>query len=327
MRHRFNPFVFLVFGVAALGFSGVAQAQLEISVQMNKKTHVAHEDVTATVSVFNRAGRDVILDGPNGNSWLEFFIKNQKDEMMGSIRPITVGKRILKAGDTYTTTVVMSDHYRLSRYGTYRVSAGAYFPSQRRYYRSREVTAVVTEARVFWSKTVGVPSGYSGAGAARKYELMTFQDYNSSHVYLRMRDQETSIVLTTFPLGRLIPFRDPQVSLDPGNRLHALFMTGHDIYRHVIVQPDGVVAASVEYKAGRADPTLTIAKDGTVRVRGGMLLEDGSQPLAKTDVPAGTGHSFVDPLGGKPGGSVTGGTPTGSSSGGGRSLSDRPPGL
>ena len=32
--------------------------------------------------------------------------------------------------------------------------------------------------------------------------------------------------LKTFPLGLLIPFRDPQVTMDRGNRLHALFMTG-----------------------------------------------------------------------------------------------------
>ena len=327
MRHRFTPFVILAIALAALNLTGKAQAQLEVSVSLDKKTHVAYEDVVATISVFNRAGRDIILAGPSGASWMEFFIKNDKDQLMGSIRPMTVGNRILKAGDTFTQTVVISDHYRLNKYGHYRVSGGAYFPTQKRFYRSREASLVITEARTFWTKSIGVPANYSGAGAVRKYELMTFQDYNSSQVYLRIRDQETSIVLTTYPLGRLIPFRDPQVSLDPGNRLHVLFMTGPNIYRHVIVQPDGVVATSVEYKAGRTDPTLTVAKDGTVRVRGGLLLEDGSRPLDATDVPVASGHSFIDPLGGKTGSPGTGGSSSPGSSTAGRSLSDRPPGL
>ena len=74
MRQRIKPHIFLMVGLAVLNFVGTADAQLEVSITLDKDTYVVHEDILATITVFNRAGRDIILDGP-GTSWMEFYVK------------------------------------------------------------------------------------------------------------------------------------------------------------------------------------------------------------------------------------------------------------
>ncbi len=328
MPHIFSsPFRALAVAAFALLAASPIQAQLEVSLSLDKDTYVAHEDTIATVRVLNRAGRDIILNGPSG-SWLQLQIKDPAGRTLtphgGALKAQPM---VLRAGQTLTEEVILNHHFSIGRYGRYEVSAAAYFPQQKQFYETGGQRFQITEARKFWSKSVGVPAGYPGAGTIRQFELLTYQDVNRSTVYVRIRDESSGAVLVTFPLGTLIPFKDPQVTVDGGNRLNVLFLTAPDAYRHIIVAPDGSVPSYQDYRgAAESRPSMMIAEDGGIRIRGGAPLLTAAESAAvdsSGDGPSGrSGPGFANPLGE---GSTAAPPATGSA--GGRTLSERPPGL
>ncbi len=122
-----HPAVLAALCLSSVLFSGVAQAQLMVDMQLNKKNFVDHEPITATVRVKNIAGHDLILSGPDGGGWLNFDVRRGNNGL--SLRPDapTIKPHALKAGATHTTTVNLGRYYPLGLPSNYAITASVYY--------------------------------------------------------------------------------------------------------------------------------------------------------------------------------------------------------
>ena len=74
--------IIIPIALLALGASS-AWAQLEVRIQPEARTFVAHSPVNVKVSIINRSARDLTLRGPTPRaSWLNFRITNNKGDLI-----------------------------------------------------------------------------------------------------------------------------------------------------------------------------------------------------------------------------------------------------
>ena len=270
--HNIKAICLAIIGSAGLicGFSSDASAQLMVQMKLNKNLYVAYEPINAQVTVSNRAGRDIVLGGPAGSSWLNFDVAtDQGDPILPSGPRPVAGSTVLGAGKSYTLTVSLGKFYPLGKPRNYRVKASVYFAGTGQYIASRPALFGVTEARLIWQQVVGVPRGKPGAGSYRHYSLLIFRDTQRTLLYVRVRDKATQRVLATYSLGRLIEVRDPQATIDGNNRLHVLFMGAPRTYTHKVLDYGGETLRADIYRDEGGAPQLLLDNDGTVTVGGG----------------------------------------------------------
>lgn len=296
----------VLLAVAALGLPSTASAQFEVSLQLDKRNYVEHENIKATVVIQNYAGTDVVLAGPNESGWISFDITdisiNTQPRPIGVRGALDVPPRVLAAGERFTTSITLNRFYPLNQFGSYAVKCSVYYAGSGEFYDSNRVTLQIQDANKFWEKAVGVPPGYPDAGAIRRYELLRYREQRQAMLYVRVRDERSQQVHATFPLGNLIEHENPQVTTDYSNRMHVLFLTAPRVYVHAIINPDGSVGAvNLHEDDGGARPTLTQTNTQEVAVRGGA--------------------DYIPPRAGEPGAAEAGGQP------GFRSMSDRPTGF
>jgi hypothetical protein len=114
--------------------------------------------------------------------------------------------------------------------------------------------------------------------------LLSFQEDEKMTLYVRIREERTGRVLATYPIGRLVLQQEPQATLDSDSNLHAFFLTGPKMYRHIIIDPDGKMLSEEIHEAKNSStPELKIAQGGSVRVAGGQLY-DPNQPEEPKEV-------------------------------------------
>ncbi|MDB6074684.1 MAG: hypothetical protein JWO89_2324 [Verrucomicrobiaceae bacterium] len=288
----------LCFLVAACAVSGVstATAQYQVALELNKKTYVSQEPMSATITVTNRSGADVILGGPNGHRWMTFTMKDSMDRALSPLDLTTEEPVILNAGATLRKKIRLSDTHSVQDQGTYTVTASVYHPPSGEYYQSNRARFVVTDIKPFGQPMMfGVPAGYPEAGRVRRYMLMVNREMDSSTMYFRMVDDVTGGKLATYPLGGVTLAREPQVTMDRNNLFHVMFMTNREVYTYAVIQPDGR-PKSIQYLKDTPPnhPQLFLTASNEVVLKGGQVFD----PNAK--VPEATK---------------------------GRSISERPPGL
>lgn len=268
----------------ALNAAPRAAAQLQVSLQMNKTHYVAYEPVLATVTIANRAGKDIILGDANGRGWLTFNVDmiggNPILPYAGEPRP---QPKVLGAGKALRETFSLGRYYPVGSLGNYQVRANVYFSEFGQYIASNVKAFAITDGNALWEDQIGInvpgrPTSY------RKMSLLSFQEDDKMTLYVRIREEQTGRVLATYALGRLVLQREPQATLDAENRLHAFFLSGPKYYRHIIISPDGEKISEEIYEVkGSSIPELKITDTGRVRVAGGLLF-DPSRPAAPQEV-------------------------------------------
>ena len=267
----FRAFV-VVAGFLATGAGmTTAHAQLAIEMSLSKKNYVSYEPMTAEVVVYNRSGRDVVLGGPGGTTWLRFEVKDAQGNLLSpgqrrnSEEPVLV-----KAGGRVTRSVDLTTFYPVYHYGTYRIAASVYLPALEKFYESSQTVTNVADGKKIWDFAVGTPVNFSGPGGARRFVLLTYRGEEKTELYMRLVDDETGGVYATYSLGSVILFHRPQAVVDNAGQLNVLFLAAPQIFAHSMVAFDGRLVKREVYKAaGFQRPVLTMADGGVVQVRGG----------------------------------------------------------
>ena len=114
--------------------------------------------------------------------------------------------------------------YPMGRQGSYRIRVGVYFTQLDQFFNSKEETVQIADGRKLWHQVLGVPEGQGRAGTYRRFTLLTFHSGAEKELYIRVQDERSGAVLTTYSLGQVIMIRDPHVTIDTSNRLHILHM-------------------------------------------------------------------------------------------------------
>ena len=236
----------------------------------------------ATVTVYNRAGNDVVLGGPKGRGWMSFDV--YRDGQLLSPRSFDGGfeTMLLKAGRSVTKKVDINRLYPVADYGSYTINASVYFPPRRSYFSSKKRRVNVTDARAFWKQSFGFSQGRNKLASFRQFSLHEHRESANSALYVRLRETKGTKVYCTFSLGRFINVRKPQATIDAQNRLHVMHMISPRIYSHARVSPEGAFLGNEYFReTTETRPSLVIDAGGSVKVVGGIAYDPNKPPEAK----------------------------------------------
>lgn len=279
---RYQYLFVSVFSAVFLFLAKESNAQLIVSMNLSKNNYITYEPIVATVTVYNRAGNDIVLGGPKGRGWMSFDV--YRDGQLLSPRSVDGGfeTMLLKAGRSVTKKVDINRLYPVSDYGSYTINASVYFPPRRSYFSSKKSRINVTDARAFWKQSFGFSQGRNKLASFRQFSLHEHRESANSALYVRLRETKGTKVYCTFSLGRFINVRKPQATIDAQNRLHVMHMISPRIYSHARVSPEGAFLGN-EYFRETADtrPSLVIDEGGTVKVVGGIAYDPNKPPEAE----------------------------------------------
>ena len=280
LKHRY--FFVSVFFTLILFIAKESNAQLIVNMNLPKTNYLSYEPMVATVTVYNRAGNDVVLGGPKGRGWMSFDV--YRDGQLLSPRSFDGGfeTMLLKAGRSVTKKVDINRLYPVADYGSYTINASVYFPPRRSYFSSKKRRVNVTDARAFWKQSFGFSQGRNKLASFRQFSLHEHRESANSALYVRLRETKGTKVYCTFSLGRFINVRKPQATIDAQNRLHVMHMISPRVYSHAKVSPEGAFLGNEYFReTTETRPSLVIDAGGSVKVVGGIAYDPNKPPEAK----------------------------------------------
>ena len=233
---------------------------------------MAYEPVIATISVTNLTGRDVMLDELDGQKWFSFQIVSGEGRLVPPRDPnYELAPLMIPNGQTAKRSVNLVSLYPVNDFGLYRVKASIYLPELHKYFSSQLLGIEISEGKMLWQQTVGVPEGQTGAGGYRVYSLLSFRQPKDNVLYVRIEDKDENSIYGTYPLGRLLTANEPQIQLDEQNRLHVLQLVGAKTYTYSQVGPNGEWLGQTTYTELKRRPALKRLASGKVAVVGGQI--------------------------------------------------------
>lgn len=266
----------------SLVFSAHLSAQVAVGMKMNKSNYILNEPVTATITIANHAGRELVLRSTATQPWLSFNLTSS-GRTIPTARRVKYGPVVIAAGQTVSRVVEISASYSMGNLGNYTCTAMVNMPgSVRNGFSSNRAHFTVTNGRVAWVQRAGIPNA---PGEIREYKLISFTGNRQMELYAQVLSANTGQNIRTIPLGKVLNFRKPVATLDGSNNMHTVYQIRPDRYRHVSISPKGVVLSSDEYKRGAVgNPRLTTFGDGVVRVSGGVLYDAEAEAIQKRKV-------------------------------------------
>lgn len=245
-----------------------AHAQVAVRLQMEKSNYLIGEPVSATISITNHAGRQLVLSGDRIQSWLNFQL-SASGRAVPAARRINYKPAVIPAGQTVARRVVLSTSYALGRMGNYTCSASVRMPGPAvNGFTSNRVHFTITSGRTAWVQRAGLPKA---PGEIREYKLITFTGNRGLDLYAEVTSKNTGRRIATLPLGKILTFRNPTATLDGANNMHALYQVKPNLFTHTSVSPNGQILSSSFHKRGaQGDPRLMTFANGVVRVAGSV---------------------------------------------------------
>jgi hypothetical protein len=256
-----------------------ARSQVTVDLSIKRTIFVAYEPLLATVRITNLTGGRLLLADVQGKKWFGFELEGMDGRPIPPSDPdYEISPIQIEPGDSITRTVNLTQLYPLGDLGSYRIRARVYAAELSSYFTSPPLTVEITEGRLIWQQTVGVPGGAGVAGATRTISLLTHRLADRTDLYLRIEEKQAGIVYCTHRLGDCISFGKPEIQLDAENGIYVL---QNNIPREFIyskVGLDGKILERMTYSAPKERPRLVRANDGTVSVQGGVPYDPKASP-------------------------------------------------
>jgi len=254
-------------------------SQILVDLSIKRVLYLAYEPLLATVRISNLSGNPLLLADVEGKKWFGF----QVDTLDGrpippsnpdyEIEPIKVGP-----GESITRTINLVQLYPLADFGSYRIRASVYSAELSNYFSSPALTIEITEGRLLWQQTVGVPARDGIRGGSRTISLLSHRLTERTDLYLRIEDKEAGIVYCTHRLGDYISYGKPDIMLDASNTIHVLQNNIPHEFIYTKVGLDGKILDQLSYTAPKSRPQLKRFEDGTISVVGGALFDPKATP-------------------------------------------------
>lgn len=271
------------------------RGQLAVALDIKRRTFLRYEPILATVRITNLSGRDLMLHD-EGQPWFGFEIQGEG----GLVTPRDTDYRLdpleIKIGETVKRTVDLMKLYAISELGQQRIRVTVFARPLNQSFSSKPDMINITEGKVLWQQTVGVPDTLPNAGRNHSIKLIEFPD-DKRYLYARVEDEEQAYVFCTRRLGHMIDGTTPQMQLDTSNNLYVLHLIAPKTYSLTNIGVNGELLGQYQCTAPKVKPYLRRLADGTIQLVGAHR-----NPTAP------------------PSGTVASGTPP-------AKLSDRPPGL
>jgi len=258
---------FLVCLLSLLALSQQLHAQLKVDLKLSRRLFMAYEPVMASIAITNYSGRDITLENSDDQNWLKFEITNSD----GTLPPPRTGKskfepRRLGAGETCNFAVNLVTSYPITEFGSYRIRASIYFPAMAKYFSSPLKNIEISEGKVVWEQTLGVPE----TGSQRQVSLLSFRNADESDLYVRVEDREAGVVYETQKVGKMVTQGLPQIEVDPNNNLHIMQIVSPKTYLYSRVGLNGEAILHGTYYETKSRPRLARLPNGNIGIAGGQ---------------------------------------------------------
>ena len=244
-----------------------AQVKVDMSISKQRRLFLVYEPIIVTVSITNLSGHDLTLDDADSQKWFSFQVTAGDGRI---VPPLDLDYHLqplsIPMGETVKRSLNLSSLYAVQEFGLYRVKASVYSPDTQKYYSSPSTDLEITDGKLIWEQTVGVP----GKQSNRTISLLTFRMEKDNMLYIRVQDKEAGLVYTTNQLGRVLLTYEPEVQLDRENQIHVLQLVGARTYVYSRIGLNGEWLGQVVYNAVTTRPTFQKTKDGNVIVIGGQ---------------------------------------------------------
>lgn len=251
--------------------AAAAQGQIQVELKFKRLQYIAHEPVIATVKITNLAGRDIDLRDENGHRWFGFEVNAREGRLLAPFKQSNPEPALqIEAGKTVTRKINLTPLFPVQDFGAYHVRANVYFADLNKFFYSQTKVFQVADARPIWQKTVGVPAGKPGAGEMRTYSLLSNRFPDHTSLYVRVENKNSGIVYTTYSLGRVIAYDEPQMELDPANELHVLHCAAPRSWAYSHIGLNGELLRHSTFMETKTRPRLRHTADGAIAVSGGM---------------------------------------------------------
>ena len=260
-----------------------ASAQIDVKLQMARKTFVAGESVPISVSITNNSGQDLVFQGDNRLGWIDFTVTSNSGVPMTPLGRPTFGAVKIPLGQTMTRSIDLAQMYPLQSMGNFSVYGVVRLPGQTTDgFISNRLLFNVNTARPYWSQKIGVPGK---AGQTREYRVLNFTGGKKSTLYAQVVDSRTGTPLQTHSLGEVLMFRKPSVALDNRQVMHVLYLIGPTLWSHARVGPDGTLLGRELHKRGAGpDPILVTLSSGIVQVGNSIPYDPKAEAEARSRV-------------------------------------------
>jgi hypothetical protein len=252
--------------------ASIAYAQYDVTLKLPRENFVALEPITASITLTNRTGSEVVLGGPGRDSWLTFELTKSNGQTLTQL-PVESGKILqLAPGSTIQQNISFTEAYAPENMGNYAVTARVRHAATGEYYISNRCRFSIVEIKPIWERSYGVPPGFKDVGRARTYGMILFHDYDSTSLYYRIVDEKTGMKLITRRLGPYCAVHDPQFALDKDNQLQVVFMAQPHLFIHAVILPDGKLKKLAYYNDENEAGKPTLKQNG----KGGLTIEGGN---------------------------------------------------
>jgi hypothetical protein len=269
----------LVAVLLLLSQSGTLRAQVIVDLSIKRTLFLAYEPLLATVRITNLSGNQLLLADVEGKKWFGFEIETLDGRPIPPINPDYEIQPIqLGSGESISRTVNLTQLYPLTDFGSYRVRASVFATELNKYFSSPPLTVEITEGRLLWDQTVGVPSPDGSTSATRNISLLSHRLTDKTDLYLRIQDKEAGIMYCTHNLGSYISYGKPDILLDSDNTIHVLQNTSPREFVYSKVGLDGKILERTSLQAPKDRPALRRTADGSVTLIGGIAYDPRATP-------------------------------------------------
>jgi hypothetical protein len=262
---------------------GAAQAQLSTSLALSKRQYLTGEPVIASVTITNHAGQDLTFASDGRNQWLDFIINNRNGDMVNLRNNTLFGKMTIKAGESLSREVNLSQYFMLGESGNFSVSAVVHMPgSSTDGSSTNRVFFAQSNGSTYWSQKVGIPGTPK---KTRTFKLITFIGDTKNQIYAQIIDDHTGQNIRTFLLGDVIMMNKPLVAIDRQQRMHVLFLASPTMWAHCEIDTDGKLCnREIHQRGAQGDPGLLTFGDGTVSVSNSIPYNEKAAAAAKAKI-------------------------------------------
>ncbi len=257
-------------------FGGLAssQAQVQVDIAMKRSLFIVYEPILVTVTITNLSGKELLLVDNPQHTWFGFQVETLDGRPLPPVGGTYLNEPIaLGSGQKISRTVNLTPLFPIGEFGSYRIKANVFVAESNRYFSSPSLNIEITDGKVLWNKTVGVPEGEPGAGSTRTISLLAHRLPQSNYLYLRIEDKPNGVIYCTHQLGRFLSFGEPDILLDQANQIHILQNSAPKTFIYTKVGLNGKVLGQKTYNEFSTRPGLRRVVDGSVAIVGGQVYD------------------------------------------------------
>ena len=274
-----NLRVLLLIVLGCLWLPHSARAQINAELIFQRTTFLVDEHAVATLRLTNMAGRDLTLGEESPDvPWCQVQVSAVRGETPiprknGPLFP----PLSIKAGETISRTVDVTDVYEMNLPGQYRIKASLSVGRGRNQIVTAPVYINTDPGKTTWSTTVGVPEGKQAGGDTRTFSLIQLQRKEGIFLYAKLEGKDAGWRYPPYLLGRMLSAMQPQAQIDRDNNLYVLHAADDESYMLTQIdvssgQSGQAVYRSKTPRAGR--PSLQRNPDGKLVISGGFRVNN-----------------------------------------------------